>query len=175
MYRRFQRAVLILSVTAVLAVAVVAASAAPALAYGKANWQITFSATGVAPGTGFGIGFWGWCDFAGGVTSGNSGDCAESQYVHLTAGSGFTCQVSLDFTAWHVDPVTSDFIVTGTANAHPAGLTTPCLAFFPGLPPGTTSFTDLDYGIEAVPGHRNLGAIFGTPIDHFSVTVTQIP
>jgi hypothetical protein len=32
-----------------------------------------------------------------------------------------------------------------------------------------------DYGIEAVPGHRNLGGIFGTPVDGFSVTVTQIP
>ena len=29
----------------------------PALAYGKENWQVAFSGTGVAPGTGQGFGF----------------------------------------------------------------------------------------------------------------------
>ena len=175
MLRRFRRPALVLAMAAALAAVTFVASTTPAFAYGKANWQVTFSATGVIPGTGFGIGFWGWCDFAGGLTSGTSGDCEESQYVHQSGGQGFTCQVSLDFTAWHVDPVTSDFIVTGTARARPASLSAPCLEFFPGLAPGTTSFENLDYGIEAVPGHRNLGGIFGTPVDGFSVTVTQIP
>jgi hypothetical protein len=40
---------------------VVVGFAAPAHAYGKANWQVTFSATATAPGTDQGFGFWGWC------------------------------------------------------------------------------------------------------------------
>src|SRR5215469_10329139 len=63
----------------------------PVLAYGADNWQVGLSGTGVAPGTGQGFGFWGWCAFGGGVTSGNNGDCQFAQYLHGPAGSGFTC------------------------------------------------------------------------------------
>jgi hypothetical protein len=47
---------------AVLLVAAIAIFfARPAFAYGKDNWQLGFSGTGVIPGTGQGFGFWGWC------------------------------------------------------------------------------------------------------------------
>src|SRR5215469_14791579 len=63
-------------------------AATPALAYGQANWQLTFS------GTGPGFGFWGWCDLAGATSfnnaglaiQGNSGDCQFAEYFHNVTG-----------------------------------------------------------------------------------------
>src|SRR5205823_4202440 len=101
MKRRFRRATLLLLVVGLLAVAVVASSASPALAYGKANWQVAINGTATFPGTGTGFGFGGWCEFAGGVTSGNDGDCEFAQYFHAPAGSGFTCHLSLDVSSWN--------------------------------------------------------------------------
>ena len=57
----------------------------PVVAYGKSNWQITFSGNcnnkpicdTYMGGTG---GFWGWCSLGGGSTSGNNADCEESNY-----------------------------------------------------------------------------------------------
>jgi hypothetical protein len=43
---------------------------------------------------------WQWCDFSGGVTSDNSGDCQFAQCVHAPRGNGFTCHVSADMTSW---------------------------------------------------------------------------
>src|SRR5258708_20348026 len=64
--------------------------ATPALAYGAENYQVGFAGTGVAPGTGFGVGFWGWCAFGGGTgtlpTSGTAGDCNYAFYVHTSSG-----------------------------------------------------------------------------------------
>jgi len=139
----------------------------PALAYGQENWQIAFSGTAVAPGTG-GFGFWGWCALGGGVTSGNDGDCELAQYFHAPAGSGFTCEESVDITSW--SGTTGTFVVTGTATVHPTSLTGLCLAFFP----GSASFTDLDSGIPAAAGHYNLGGIGGIR-GEFQIQVTQIP
>ncbi len=141
----------------------------PALAYGKENWQIAFSGTGVAPGTGQGFGFWGWCAFGGGVTFGNNGDCQFSQYAHAPAGSGFTCEVSLDITSW--DGTGSTFLITGTATVNPTSLTGPCLAIFP----GSASFTKVDSGIPAAPGHYNLGALGPGLRGTLQIQVTQIP
>ncbi len=143
--------------------------ARPALAYGKENWQIGFAGTGVVPGTGVGFGFWGWCAFGGGVNSGNDGDCQISQYVHAPAGSGLTCEESLDITAW--DRSGPTFLITGTATVHPASATVPCLAFFP---PFSASFTNVDSMIPSAPGHYNLGAFAGTR-GELQIQVTQIP
>src|SRR6266851_1320676 len=97
MFRRaLSRSLLGLLIAATLGVF----TAIPALAYGAENWQVAFSGTGVAPGTGQGFGFWGWCAFGGGVTSGNNGDCQVAQYVHAPSGSGFTCHESLNITSW---------------------------------------------------------------------------
>src|SRR5579863_10250777 len=92
--------------------------ATPALAYGKENWQIGFAGTGVAPGTGQGFGFWGWCTFSGGVTSGNDGDCQFAEYIHGPSGSGFTCEESLDISSW--DGSTGTFFISGTVTVNPA-------------------------------------------------------
>src|SRR4029077_11525339 len=112
MLRRFRRAVLALTVVGLLAVAVVASSASPALAYGKANWQVAINGTANFPSTGTAFGFWGWCEFAGGVTSGNDGDCQFAQYFHAPAGSGFTCHLSLNVTSWNASRGT--FVITGS-------------------------------------------------------------
>src|ERR1700719_4070684 len=58
-------------------------------AYGKSNWQITFSGNcnnkpicdTYIGGTG---GFWGWCSLGGGSTSGNVADCQESNTFFFT-------------------------------------------------------------------------------------------
>ncbi len=141
----------------------------PALAYGKENWQIGFSGTGVNPGTGVGFGFWGWCALGGGVTSGNNGDCEFAQYAHASADSGVTCHESLDITSWNVGS-NGDFFITGTATVNPTSVTVPCLAIFPGL----ASFTGVDLGVPAAPGHYNLGGIGGIR-GEFQIQVTQIP
>ncbi len=141
----------------------------PALAYGKENWQIAFSGTGVAPGTG-GFGFWGWCALGGGVTSGNDGDCEASQYVHAPAGGGFTREVSVDITSWGVGNL-GTFVITGTATARPTSQTGPCLAFFP----GSASFSGVDLGVPAKAGHYNLGALGPGLRGSLQIQVTQIP
>lgn len=139
-----------------------------ALAYGKENWQIGFSGTGVNPGTGTGFGFWGWCAFGGGITSGTNGDCQVAQYVHLPAGSGFTCHESVDVTSW--DGSGGTFIITkATVTVNPASLTGPCLGLFPG-PTGFPANT----GFPSAPGHYNFGSILGQR-GEFQVQVTQIP
>jgi hypothetical protein len=152
-----------------LAVALVSNSHShPALAYGKENWQIGFAATGVIPGTGQGFGFWGWCAFGGGVTSGNTGDCQVEQYIHLPAGSGFTCHESLDITSW--DGSGGTFVIkVATVTVVPTSLTANCLGLFPG--PGGFP---VNTGIPAAAGHYNLGGIGGVR-GEFQIQVNQLP
>ncbi len=152
-----------------LAVALVSTTRShSALAYGKENWQIGFSGTAVFPGTGQGFSFWGWFAFGGGVTSGNDGDCQVSQYLHLPAGSGFTCEESVDVTSW--DGSGGTFVIkSGTVTVHPTSQTANCLAFFPG-PAGFP----VDTGFPAAAGHYNLGGIGGVR-GEFQIQVTQIP
>jgi len=159
---------LVLLVGALAVALVSSAHSHTARAYGKANWQVAFSGTGTAPGTGQGFGFWGWCDFGGGVSSGNTGDCEFSQYFHAPAGSGLTCEVSMDITSWVAN---GDFIVTGTATAHPASATALCLAGFP----GGTSFSGLDSGIPAAPGHYSVGSLGPGLRGTLQIQVTLIP
>lgn len=143
-------------------------AAKPALAYGRATYQVAFNGTGVFPGTGVGFGFWGWCEFAGGVTSGTDGDCEFSQYAHGPAGSGFTCEVSLNISAW--DATGGTFVITGTASVNPARLTGPCVSLFPGSP----TFTGVDSMIPAAPGHYAIGSIGGA-VGEFNIQVNLIP
>jgi hypothetical protein len=173
---RLPRPLLVVLLGAALATALATAlalrAATPtALAYGSNDtWQIGISGTGVAPSTGFGFGFWGWCAFGGGVTSGDDGDCQLSQYFHAPAGGGLTCEESLDITSWHVSNV-GTFVVTGTATVNPTSATAPCLALFP----GAASFTDSDTGIPAAPGHYNLGGLGPGLAGEFQIQVAQIP
>src|SRR5712692_1254813 len=168
MLRRFRRAVLVLTVVGLLAVVVVASSASPALAYGKANWQVAINGTAIFPSTGTAFGFWGWCEFAGGVTSGNDGDCQFAQYFHAPAGGGFTCEESLDITSWNASGGT--FVVSGTASVNPSSLTGPCVSLFP----GSTNFSGVDSGIPAAPGHYNLGGLGPGLAGEFQIQVVQV-
>src|SRR5215470_944263 len=147
MFTRIRTAVVACAAGAVLTAAIaVVATATPAMAYGKANWQTTFAATATSPSTGDATGFWGWCDLAGGVTSGTSGDCQIATYFHTTTGTGgYTCHENLDLTAWTTEltppPVGEAFCISGTATVNPVAQTAPCLAPFPGSSPFANVFT----------------------------------
>ncbi len=167
MHRRVLRPAVAFGSAAILAASLVFAAAGSVAAYGRANWQVTFAATGTAPSTGFGLGFWGWCDFAGGVASGNSGDCEVSQYFHAPAGNGFTCLENVNVTLWSGTGGT--FVIeAATITVHPSSLTGPCLQFFPG--PGGFP---VDLGIPSAAGHYNFGGIGGV-VGEFQATVVQI-
>ena len=170
MLRRLRRAGLLFALTGLLAAVVVVSSASPALAYGKANWQVTVNGTAIFPGTGTGFGFWGWCEFAGGVRSGNDGDCEFAQYFHAPSGSGFTCHLSLDVSSWTAAGGT--FVITGTASVNPTRLTGPCTDFFP----GAANFSGVDTGIPAAPGqyHPGVSALAPGAVGEFNITVAQI-
>ena len=184
MFRRFGTAALLF---ALLAAVIVAVSASPALGYGKATWQTAFTGTFTYPGTRSGFGFWGWCDFSGGVTSGNGGDCQLAEYMHAPqTGPAFTCELSVDVTGWDDSGVTFDgagsafAITTGTAVVHPAGLTQAqkdaCVEFFAGSSPSTT-LSNVNTFIPAAAGHFDYGSyvsLFGA-VGEFNFTVKQIP
>jgi len=164
----------------VVGVMVGATAAPPALAYGAENWQLGFSGTGVAPGSVQGFGFWGWCAYGGGVTSGTTGDCQFAEYIHTTSGGSFTCEESLDITSWNIAKSATtgvnDFFISGTVTVHPTSLTGPCVAFFPG--PGLNSFAGVDTTLPAAPGHYSLPTVdlgFGPGLTgEFQIQVTQI-
>ncbi len=149
--------------------------ATPALAYGPENYQLGFAGTAVAPGTGFGVGFWGWCAFGGGTgklpTSGTTGDCEYALYVHTSSGR-VTCQQSVDVTSWTIKATAfgPDFFATGTATVHPASASI-CFGLFEGVFPAT--FTDFDTLLPGVPGHYNLNGSFG--FNQLQIQVTAIP
>ncbi len=157
----------------VLVTALLLLSAAmPASAYGKDNWQIGIAGTATQPGTGVGFGFWGWCAFGGGVTSGNHGDCQIADYGHAPGGSGATCERSIDITSWAIQPGAlplPSFVIDGTATSRPA--TPACLGSFP------ATFSGFDPGIPGVPGHYSLASAFLPPgfVGEFQIQVTQIP
>jgi hypothetical protein len=180
-----RRLLLVGSVTAVLACAVVATSATPALAYGKSTWQAALTGTFTFPATGYGLGFWGWCAFAGGVTSGDDADCQIAEYMHAPAGSGWTCELSIEGTSWDQSaesfpPFFVTFHVTGSLVVRPGHLTADqkaaCISFFTGGDGKSTTFTNVDTFIPAAPGHYNIGrGIIPGSVGEFNFTVTQIP
>jgi hypothetical protein len=174
MFRGIKRAALAFFAAGALMIAMLAAvGATPASAYGKANWQATFAGTVTFPGGG-GFGFWGWCAFAGGVSSGNSADCQFAQYSHAPTG-GFTCHESVDGTSWTTG-ADGDFLVTGTVTVTPSAQTGNCLSLFP----GTSPFSNADSGIPASPGHFSPGiAALGFPpgsgaVGEYNITVTEV-
>jgi len=150
-------------------------AATPAQAYGAENYQLGFAGTVVAPGTGFGVGFWGWCAFGGGTgtlpTSGTTGDCNYALYIHTSSGR-VTCEQSVDATSWTIKPGAFglDFFATGTATVHPASAVI-CFGLFPGVFP--PSFTDFDTLLPGLPGHYSLNGFGG--FTELQVQVTAIP
>jgi hypothetical protein len=187
MHRRMRRILLAVSVAVGLVAVAVALSAPTASAYGKANWQAAFSGSFTYPHSELGgFGFWGWCDFAGGVTSGNDADCQISEYVHnvpFLGGTSFNCELSIDATSWDDSGSTVDgepaFAVTGSAVIHPARLTQghkdACMELFAGT--ASTSFDSANTFIPAVAGHfsyPDFVAFFGaTGVLNF--TVKELP
>jgi len=185
MLSRTRRLLLVASLVGVLACAVVGTSATPALGYGKATWQTAFTGTFTFPTTGFGAGFWGWCDFAGGVTAGDDADCEIAEYFHFQAGTGWTCELSIDG-SWVqgpevFDPSSITFHMTGSLVVHPGKLTAgqkrDCVDFFTGGIDGSTSFSNVDTFIPAAPGHYSIdpSVVFPGAIGEFNFTVKQIP
>ena len=187
MFRHLRRVLLILSTLVVLAGLAAAVSAAPATAYGKATWQAALTGTFEFPTTGFGLGFWGWCDFAGGVTSGDDADCQIAEYFHNPPpefGPAFTCELSVAATAWDESGLTFDgsrpaFAVTGSLVVHPKSLTADqkaaCIGFFTGDYSGSTTFAGANTFIPAAPGHWVFANPFFGAVGEFNFTVAQIP
>jgi hypothetical protein len=89
-----------------LTIGMAVAGAGTASAYGQANWQAAFSGNFNHTPNGSG-GFWGWCAFSGGVSSGDEADCSLSQYFS-TSGSGASggnlIAERISGTAWDVEP-----------------------------------------------------------------------
>jgi hypothetical protein len=140
---------------------------APAFAYGKDNWQIGFSGTGVFPSTGQGFGFWGWCAFGGDVTSAMTAIASSRSMcmAHRAAASpAMRASISRPGTRG------GTFVIkVATVTVTPSSLTGPCLAFFPS--PGGFP---VDTGFPAAAGHYNLGGIGGER-GEFQIQVSQIP
>ncbi len=156
------------SVLGILVAAMLGVSAAtPTLAYGPENWQLGVAGTGVAPSTGFGFGFWGWCAFGGGVISGNTGDCQISQYLHSPSGR-VDCEQSINITSW--DRSGGTFVLSGTSTTNPASATALC-PIAGGVPP---TFSGFNPGIPAAAGHYNFGTFDGL-VGEFQLQLTQIP
>jgi hypothetical protein len=189
MRSHFRRFLLRASLAGALALTIAATLATPAFSYGKATWQTALTGTFVFPGTGTGIGFWGWCDFAGGVTSGPDADCQIAEYFHLASGAGWTCELSIDG-SWTqgpevFDPESITFHMTGRLDVH--GHLTPqeqnsCVGFFttgdPTFSNSSRTFTDVDTFIPASPGHYAIppSVIFGPGVvGEFNFTVAELP
>lgn len=190
MSESFRKLVLAVGISAIAVCAVVGASATPAFGYRKATWQATLTGTFNYPGTGDSFGFWGWCDFAGGITSGDDANCQISEYSHgmtIFGSTPFNCELSIDATSWDESGSTFDFkpqpafAVTGTAVVHPKTLgpaqQEECLEAF-----GSSTGTDLqsvNTFIPVAPGHYDfkdvLHAFFPGAVGTFSFTVKQIP
>jgi hypothetical protein len=186
-FRSWQRVLLVITVSTVISGAVATVWPTPALAYGKATWQAALTGTFTYPTTGSGFGFWGWCDFAGGVASGDDADCQIAEYLHASGGTGWTCELDIDGTSWDQSVQNfpfPTFHMSGSLVVHPGNLTQAehdaCVGFFVyGDPTASYSgrtFTNVDTFIPAAPGHydfRDALAFFGA-VGEFNFTVKQV-
>ena len=177
------------ALVAALVTAVGCISATTASGYGKATYQTALNGTFVFPGTGVGLGFWGWCDFGGGtLTAGTSADCQVAEEYHLRAGTGWTCQVSLDG-SWtqgpeDFDPTSITFHITGSILVH-GHLTQEqadeCVGFYvygAVIPYSGRTITNVDTFIPVIPGHYSIppSLLFGPDVvGEFQFTVKQNP
>ena len=157
---------LLLTIALGIGLLIATSSSVGAYGGGPANWQIGFAGTAVFPTTGVGFGFWGWCEFTGGVVAGNSGDCQVSQYVHSPSGN-VNCEQSINVNAWTA--ASGTFVISETSTTHPSTATFTCLAAG-GVPPADPAF---DTHIPAFPGHYNLNGVFFSP-GELQIQVTEI-
>src|SRR5579864_8480809 len=90
-----------------LPIATIIVLSTSASASGQANWQTAFSGNFNHTPQGS-AGFWGWCDFAGGVTAGTKADCEVTTYFSPGSGSGASAgnliHESISGTAWDMEP-----------------------------------------------------------------------
>jgi len=121
------------------------------------------------------------------VTSGDDADCQIAEYFHFPAGTGWTCQLSIDG-SWtqgpeDFDPTSITFHVTGSLVIHghlTADQTAACANFFTGRSDGSTTFQNADTFIPTVPGHYNIDPAVIFPPDsgvvgEFNFTVAKNP
>jgi hypothetical protein len=172
---------LLLLLAALAAIAAMSPSNVAAYGGRPANWQLTFAATGTLPGSGFGFGFWGWCELSGAAdraapTSGTEGDCQYAAYFHAPSARQ-TCHASINITSWAEEPsfigsafgVPNDLVVLAGSQTPPS-TTGPC-AF------STSSPFDL---APAKAGHYNGNAfvpfLFApATTGEIQIQVTQVP
>jgi hypothetical protein len=179
-----------ISVIAVLALVLIAASRFPILsAYGSGeNWQLGFSGTGNVANMGFG--FWGWCTFVGG-SSGTDADCQVSQYLHTNGNGDIQCETAFNITNWDAQAgvlqslgvPTEFFANSGTITVHPANATPACTAFlqaagFNVAQTGPSTITiegPSDMALPASAGHYNFNnqTIEGVFYKEFQVQVSE--
>ncbi len=172
-------------------------AATPVRAYGAAQWQVTFSFTCNAQACA-GLGFWGWCDFAGSAPNGLSGTSGDCQITNYNFNGAFgipafgTFHISQDIHSWHIASGSIDlppgmlgfFADSGTVvftgvGAGALGLPTNTrIDFVPLCSHGL--FFLCDTGIPAAAGHFTLSTIplFGLsqqPGANYEVQVARIP
>ena len=119
----------------------------PANAYGRAQWEVTFSFTcSTSPCAGFG--FWGWCDFGASAADGQSGTSGDCQITNYNFNGAFGIpafgpfHINQDIHQWH--------IATGSQD----------------LPPNTPGFFATAGTVEFTgPGTGDVGLPAQTPID----------
>src|SRR5881397_2577325 len=88
----------------------------PAHAYGREQWQTTFSFNCNAP-VSFcaGFGFWGWCAFGGSAADGLSGTTGDCQFTfyNFNGKLGFPAfgptHFSVDYSSWVIHAGGTDF------------------------------------------------------------------
>ena len=172
----------------------------PVNAYGREQWQTTFSFNCNSPVTFCqGFGFWGWCAFGGSAPDGlggTTGDCQFTVY-NFNGKLGFPAfgptHFSVDYKSWVIKtgsgsfptrPDLVSFFGTGTVTARGPGVNVlfphasfPVAFGCPSLP----LFFLCDSGIPAVPGHYTwsdipiIPFIPAQPGLEYHIQVTQIP
>ncbi len=170
--KRFRALVLCVAVPLIAVVGLLSTSISASAYGGATNWQLGFAGTATVPSGGFGFGFWGWCALGGGVTSGNTGDCQVSMYIHSPSGR-VNCEQDINVTSWSGAGGTFVF-QSGTTTTHPASAA-PLCQLAGGLP--ATFQQPFDTMFPAAAGHYNLTAFFLFPgaVGELQLQVTQIP
>jgi hypothetical protein len=158
-----KRLTVLVSLTAMLALAALGATAAPAGAYGGGAdhdmWQVGLSFNCNNPslalcqemGTG---GFWGWAEFDRSADGTQTWGDAEFAFCFHTVGGGGAGagHTSFEIESWTIEPGSAGpetFFASGEETDTGHG------------PPVTTDFSHEDTGIPATPGHYSTSDLFG--------------
>ena len=158
-----KRLTILLSLIAILALAALGVTAAPAGAYGGGAdhdmWQVGLSFNCNNPdicGSDLG-GFWGWAELDRSADGTRTwGDAQFGFCFHTVGGGGPNLagggHTSQEIESWTIKPGSAGpqtFFITGEQTDTFRGTKT------------TSEFTDLDTGVSAVPGHYSTSDVFG--------------